>query len=80
MTFKTGSVVSHTGAQEWGAGKVTEVTAARVTIMFSDGRERKIAASHFESLVPAQASAFVAPSETAPAAKPARSKAASKKK
>ncbi len=81
MAIKTGSVVSHTGAQEWGVGKVMEVTATKATIQFSDGKERKIAASHFMSLEPAEASSFVKPAEPAPVEKPKSTiRATSKKK
>jgi len=79
MTIKNGSIVSHTGAQEWGAGKVLEVTTAMVTIHFSDGKSRKIAASHFTNLHPAAAASYAPPPETAPA-KIARSQGAAKKK
>jgi hypothetical protein len=81
MSIKAGNVVSHTGAQEWGAGKVMEVTATMATIQFSDGKERKIAASHFMALEPAAASSYVKPPEPAPAAKAPRApRAAAKKK
>ncbi|MBI5656406.1 MAG: DUF3553 domain-containing protein [Geobacter sp.] len=61
MTFKPGNIVSHSEAQEWGAGKVLEVTINRVTIQFSDGISRKIAASHYTCLVPASESAYLPP-------------------
>ena len=80
MTIKTGSVVSHTGAQEWGVGKVLEVTATKMTIQFSDGKERKIAASHYISLEPAEASSYVKPAASEPVAKPARATRATSKK
>jgi len=82
MTIKAGNVVSHACAQEWGVGKVMEVTATRATIQFSDGKERKIASSHFMSLEPAPASSYVKPPEPAPVAKAPRAtkKAAVKKK
>jgi hypothetical protein len=81
MTIKAGNIVSHTGALEWGAGKVLEVTAAMATIQFSDGKNRKIAASHFITLQPAAASSYVPPPEGAPPAKALRSpKGAGKKK
>lgn len=60
MTIKRGSVVSHTGAHEWGAGKVLEVTDVKATIQFSDGIIRKIAASHFMTLQPAARASFMA--------------------
>ena len=79
MTIKTGSIVSHAGAMEWGVGKVTEVTADMARIQFSDGRNRKIVASHFSSLQPAAASSYVPP-EIAPPAKPVRAAIAARKK
>ena len=66
MTIKTGSIVSHSGALEWGVGKVLEVTAAMATIQFSDGKNRKIAASHFTTLQPAAASSYIPSPEKAP--------------
>ncbi len=80
MTIKSGDIISHTGALEWGAGKVLEVTAAMATIQFSDGKNRKIAATHFVTLQPAAASSYVAPPEAAPAAKAIRAPRAAPKK
>lgn len=60
MNIKRGAVVSHTGANEWGTGKVLEVTDLKATIQFSDGIIRKIASSHYEILQPAARSSFVA--------------------
>ena len=80
MTIKAGSIVSHAGALEWGVGKVLEVTAAMVTIQFSDGKNRKIAASHFTTLQPAAASSFLPPPETAPVEKVNRPPRTAKKK
>ena len=59
MIIKRGNVVSHTGANEWGAGKVVEVTDLKATIQFSDGITRKIASSHYTILQPADSAAFV---------------------
>lgn len=59
MIIKRGNVVSHTGAMEWGVGKVMEVTALKATIQFSDGITRKIASSHYAILQPADRSCFV---------------------
>ncbi len=59
MTLKVGNIVSHAGALEWGAGKVMEVTASLAMIQFSDGKNRKIAVSHFSTLSPAAPSSFV---------------------
>ena len=80
MTIKAGNIVSHAGALEWGAGKVLEVTAAMATIQFSDGKNRKIAASHFTTLQPAAAGSYSPPPETAPAAKANRVPRTAKKK
>jgi len=69
MTLKTGSIVNHSGALEWGAGKVLEVTATMATIHFSDGKNRKIAVSHFPSLQAATLASYIPPSESAPTEK-----------
>ena len=68
MNIKRGIVVSHSGALEWGVGKVVEVTDLRATIQFSDGIIRKISSSHYMVLHPADASLFlpIAGSETVP--------------
>ncbi|RNC69064.1 MAG: DUF3553 domain-containing protein [Desulfuromonadales bacterium] len=81
MTIKAGNIVSHSGAQEWGAGKVTEVTMAMATIQFSDGKSRKIAASHYGVLLPADAASYTPPPANIPVAKarPAARKAKPKK-
>jgi hypothetical protein len=80
MIIKTGNIVSHTGALEWGAGKVMAVTAAMATIQFSDGKSRKIAASHFTILQPANAATYLPPSDAAPMAKTRRVAVKAKKK
>ena len=67
MTMKQGSIVSHTGALQWGVGKVLTVTDSMVTISFSDGKERKIAASHFGVLRPADKALYVPPPAPSPA-------------
>jgi uncharacterized protein DUF3553 len=72
MTIKTGSIVSHAGALQWGAGKVLEVTATKVTIQFSDGMKRKVAASHFSTLQPADAALYVPPAAAPPVVLAAR--------
>ncbi|MGA7828866.1 MAG: DUF3553 domain-containing protein [Geobacteraceae bacterium] len=64
MMLKAGNFVSHTVAQEWGAGKIVAVTPSMATIEFSDGISRKIAASHYHILQPAEASAFSPPAAT----------------
>ena len=80
MTIKTGSIVSHAGGLEWGVGKVLEVTTAMATIHFSDGKNRKIASSHYSSLQPASAESYIPPVAVAPAVKPVRTPRAAKKK
>jgi hypothetical protein len=59
MIIKRGYVVSHTGALEWGVGKVMEVAPLKATIQFSDGIIRKIASSHYIILQPADPASFV---------------------
>lgn len=61
MIIKRGHVVSHTGAIEWGVGKVVEVTPLRATIQFSDGIIRKISSSHYMVLQPADAASYLPP-------------------
>jgi transcription elongation factor GreA-like protein len=80
MTIKAGNIVSHTGGLEWGVGKVLEVTAAKATIHFSDGKNRKIASSHFSSLQPAEAASYIPPTEPAPMVKTLRTPRTAKKK
>ncbi len=80
MTIKAGNIVSHTGALKWGSGKVLEVTEAMATIQFSDGKHRKIAASHFVTLIPAAASSFMLPPEAPPAPEVVKSPRAAKKR
>jgi len=69
MTIKRGNVVSHTGANEWGVGKVVEVTAGRATIQFSDGIIRKIASSHYTTLQLADPASYLPPPENVPTVK-----------
>ena len=59
MVIKRGNVVSHSGAIEWGVGKVLEVADLKATIQFSDGITRKIASSHYSTLQPADPEYFV---------------------
>lgn len=59
MNIKRGIVVNHSGAAEWGVGKVIEVTELRATIQFSDGITRKISASHYTTLQPADSALFI---------------------
>jgi hypothetical protein len=83
MGIKVGNIVSHTGALEWGAGKVMEITASSAMIQFSDGKNRKIAVSHFTTLQPAAPNSYLPPPEVlvvAKAARAARSPRAAKKK
>ena len=72
MIIKSGNIVSHAGALEWGAGKVLTVTASMATIHFSDGKNRKIASSHFTTLQPAAASSYIPLPETTAAVKAPR--------
>lgn len=69
MIIKRGNVVNHTGAVEWGVGKVVEVNALKATIQFSDGITRKIASSHYTVLQPGDPAAFVDTPDSVPAAK-----------
>jgi hypothetical protein len=69
MIIKRGKVVSHTGAIEWGVGKVVEVTPLKATILFSDGIIRKIASSHYAILQPADQAAFVPIPDSVPVVK-----------
>jgi len=59
MTIVPGIVVKHQSAPQWGAGKVVEVTLTMATIEFSDGKSRKIVASHFGDLLPSDRSSWV---------------------
>jgi hypothetical protein len=69
MIIKRGNVVSHTGVNTWGAGKVIEVAAFNATIQFSDGVTRKIASSHFDILAPADPASFIPTEVCEPVAK-----------
>ena len=42
MIIKRGKVVSHSGAIEWGVGKVVEVTTLKATIQFSDASSGRL--------------------------------------
>lgn len=79
-TIKTGNVVSHAGMLEWGVGKVLDVTPASVTIQFSDGKSRKIAASHFFTLHPADAASYLPPPDVSPTVKARPAARVAKKK
>ena len=78
MAIRRGDIVSHSTAVEWGVGKVVEVSSYRVSIQFNDGTTRKIASSHFTSLLPAEPALFVLAPVAAP--KAAAKKAAPKRK
>ncbi len=80
MNVKRGNVVSHTGMNEWGAGMVVEVTDGRATIQFSDGIIRKIAASHYTTLQPADPASYVPPPKNVPEVKKVRAVRKSQKK
>lgn len=69
MTIKPGIVVSHPGAVSWGVGKVMEVSTFKATIQFSDGISRKIASSHYGTLLPADPASFVPTPDSVPADK-----------
>ena len=69
MIIKRGNVVSHSGAMEWGTGKVVEVSPLKATIQFSDGIIRKIASSHYTILQPADPSSFVPIPDSIPVVK-----------
>jgi hypothetical protein len=80
MAIKVGNIVSHTGGMEWGVGKVLEITASSTMIQFSDGKNRKIAVSHYASLQPAPPGSFSPPPEAVVEAKAPRAPRAAKKK
>lgn len=80
MIIKVGTIVSHTGGLGWGSGKVLEVTPSLAMIQFSDGKSRKIAASHYGTLEPAAAGSYLPPVEAPVEAKPPRAPRAVKKK
>lgn len=80
MNLKRGIVVSHMSMSEWGAGMVVAVGDGRATIQFSDGIVRKIAASHYSTLQPAEATSYLPPAENAPEVKKVRAVRKSVKK
>lgn len=61
MKFKPGIIISHSNAPQWGSGKVLEVAADKVTIIFSDGEIRKIKESHLDALQPADPESYQEP-------------------
>ncbi|RII25094.1 MAG: DUF3553 domain-containing protein [Geobacter sp.] len=80
MTIKVGNIVSHSGGLEWGAGKVLEITSSSAMIQFSDGKNRKIAVSHFTTLEPAELGSYTPPPEAPAVTKVPRPRAAKKAK
>jgi hypothetical protein len=50
MKLRAGMIISHSGAPQWGSGKVLEVAPDKATIIFSDGETRKIKESHIDAL------------------------------
>ncbi len=69
MNIKRGIAVNHSGALEWGVGKVLEVSEFKATIQFSDGITRKIASSHYTILQPADVALFISTEGCEPTAK-----------
>lgn len=61
MTLQPGAIVCHSGAPQWGSGRIQEVAADKVVILFSDGEIRKIKESHLSSLQPADPASFQEP-------------------
>jgi hypothetical protein len=61
VKLKPGIIVSHSSAPQWGSGKVLEVAADKVTIIFSDGEIRKIKESHVDALEPADPESYQEP-------------------
>jgi hypothetical protein len=80
MIIKVGNIVSHTGGLGWGSGKVLAVTSTSAMIQFSDGINRKIAASHYTILEPALPGSFTPPPEVLVATKALRAPRTVKKK
>lgn len=66
MKCKPGMIICHSTAPQWGSGKVLEVAADKVTIMFSDGEVRKIKESHLDALQPADPESFREPAPKSP--------------
>jgi len=80
MAIKVGNIVNHSGGLEWGAGKVLEVTSSSAMIQFSDGKNRKIAVSHFKTLEPAELGSYTPPPEKPAVIKATRPRAVKKTK
>jgi hypothetical protein len=68
MTMKLvpGVIISHRTAPQWGSGKVLDVAADKVTIIFSDGETRKIKESHLDALQAADPDSYQEPVKKAP--------------
>lgn len=80
MALRVGNIISHTGGLQWGSGKVLEVTERSAMIQFSDGTNRRIAASHFIALEPAAPASFSPPPEVPVVPKATRTPRITKKK
>jgi uncharacterized protein DUF3553 len=66
MKLKPGVIISHSSAPQWGSGKVLEVAADKITIIFNDGEIRKIKESHLDFLQPADPASFQEPVKKTP--------------
>lgn len=66
MLLKPGVIIAHSTAPQWGSGRVLDVAADKVTILFSDGETRKIKESHLDSLQPAAPESFQEPVKKTP--------------
>ena len=61
MTIKVGNIVTHASGLGWGSGKVLEVSGTSALIQFSDGKNRRIAGTHYLFLQPAALNTFAPP-------------------
>jgi hypothetical protein len=61
MKLRPGDIISHKTAPQWGSGKVLDVAADKVTIIFNDGEIRKIKESHLDSLQSAAPESYQEP-------------------
>ena len=66
MKLDPGVIISHRTAPQWGSGKVLDVAADKVTIIFSDGETRKIKESHLDALQAADPDSYQEPVKKAP--------------
>ena len=80
MAIRVGNIVSHTGVTEWGVGKVLEISASAVMIQFSDGKSRKIAASHFACIQPGDPGSYLPPPDVPAETKVPRARKVTAKK